>query len=477
MGTAGTVIGIDSSTQSCKVLAVDVETGQITARGSAPHPDGTAVDPQAWIDALNIAWDAAGIRSRSDVVGVGVSAQQHGMVALDAQGKPVCEALLWNDVRSAPQAQAMVDQRGVPGWVEAVGTAPVSSITLSKLAWLRQTAPDTAKRVASVGLPHDWLVRHLTGGAWVTDRSDASGTGWFDPVSNTVRSDLLVDWFGAEPQLPQVLDPDATSGSVTGDWLPKSPQAVVSAGCGDNAGAALGLGIQPGDVVVSVGTSGTVFARSEQPTPDPSGVTSGFADATGQFLPLLCTLNAARVMARTAALLGLAVEDLDAAAGLGAPDCGGLTLLPYLDGERTPNLPTATGRWHGITGESMTRENLARSSVMGVANSLADCLDVLRELGVPVHRTLLVGGGARSVALRTALSHILDGDMYVPAPDEYVALGAARQAAWAVTGVLPTWQPGSDGSQYIAHTHDDGATAYRNSYSIMRRNLESELSA
>uniref|UniRef100_UPI000647431D FGGY-family carbohydrate kinase n=1 Tax=Kocuria sp. ZOR0020 TaxID=1339234 RepID=UPI000647431D len=170
-------------------------------------------------------------------------------------------------------------------------------------------------------------------------------------------------------------------------------------------------------------------------------------------------------------------EDLDAAAGLGAPACGGLTLLPYLDGERTPNLPTATGRWHGITGESMTRENLARSSVMGVANSLADCLDVLRELGVPVHRALLVGGGARSVALRTALSHILDVDMYVPAPDEYVALGAARQAAWAVTGVLPTWQAGSDGSQYIAHTHDDGATAYRNSYSIMRRNLESELSA
>ncbi|MDO4255401.1 MAG: xylulokinase [Kocuria sp.] len=470
----GTVVGIDSSTQSCKVLVVDAASGEVISRGSSPHPDGTSVDPRAWIEALNIAWDFAGVRQRTDVIGVGVSAQQHGMVALDASGQPVYDALLWNDVRSAPQAQAMVEKLSVQGWVDAVGTAPVSSITLTKLAWLRQQEPETADKLVSVGLPHDWILRHLTGGQWVTDRSDASGTGWFDPATNTVREDFLEQWFGRVPHLPTVLDPHHCAGNVAAQWLPHSPKAVVSAGCGDNAGAALGLGVEPGDVVVSVGTSGTVFARSARPAPDPTGVTSGFADATGQFLPLLCTLNAARVMARTAALLGLPVDHLDALAADGAADCGGLTLLPYLDGERTPNLPEATGRWHGITGESLTRENMARSAIMGVANSLADCLDVLRTLNVPVNRALLIGGGARSSQLRTALSHVLGVDIDVPAPDEYVALGAARQAAWAALGELPTWQAGAEGSQHIPHTHDDGATAYRQTYRTMRRQLESE---
>lgn len=476
MSRSGTVVGIDSSTQSCKVLVVDVDTGEILARGSAPHPDGTAVDPDAWVQALNIAWDFAGVRDRTDVVGVGVSAQQHGMVALDAAGQPVHQALLWNDTRSAPQAQAMVQDMGTQAWVEAVGTSPVSSITLTKLAWLRENAPQVAQKVATVGLPHDWLVRHLTGGQWVTDRSDASGTGWFDPVSNTTRHELLERWFGRTVELPTLLEAHQGAGTIAASWLPHCPQAVVSAGCGDNAGAALGLGIEPGDVVVSVGTSGTVFARCAAPAPDPTGVTSGFADATGQFLPLLCTLNAARVMARTAHLLGLPVDHLDSLAAQGAPDCAGLTMLPYLDGERTPNLPQATGRWHGVTGESMTRENIARSAILGVANSLADCLDVLRTLEVPVQRALLIGGGARSVQLRTALSHILGVDIQVPAPDEYVALGAARQAAWAATGQLPHWQAGTTGSQFIEHAHNDGAAAYREAYGAMRQQLETELS-
>ena len=308
MSISGTVIGVDSSTQSCKVMVVDAATGQILSRGSAPHPDGTSVDPREWTKALNQAWDAAGARERSDVLGVGVSAQQHGMVALDSAGAPVHDALLWNDVRSAPQARAMVEELEISGWVEATGSAPVTSITLTKLAWLRENVPEAAARVERVGLPHDWLVSELTGGAWITDRSEASGSGWFDPASGSIREDLLERWFGAAPQVPEVLAPHASAGTITSDWLPNSPGAVVSAGCGDNAGGGLGLGIGHGDVVVSVGTSGTVFAHSPHPIADPTGVTSGFADATGAYLPLLCTLNAARVMARTSDLLG---TDLD----------------------------------------------------------------------------------------------------------------------------------------------------------------------
>lgn len=475
MSMNGTVIGVDSSTQSCKVMVVDAATGEILSRGSAAHPDGTSVDPRAWTRALNEAWDAAGARERSDVLGVGVSAQQHGMVALDAAGEPVHDALLWNDVRSAPQARAMVQELGIRSWVEATGSAPVTSITLTKLAWLRENEPEAADRVQRVGLPHDWLVSELTGGAWITDRSEASGSGWFDTAEGAVREDLLQRWFGAVPQVPEVLAPDASAGTVSAHWLPNSPQAVVSAGCGDNAGGGLGLGIGRGDVVVSVGTSGTVFAHSPFPVVDPTGVTSGFADATGGFLPLLCTLNAARVMARTADLLGADLAEFDRLAAAGDPDCSGLTLLPYLDGERTPNLPAASGRWHGVTGASFTRPNMARSAVMSVANSLADCLEVLRTLDVPIERALLIGGGSRSQSLRTSLTQVLGVDIDVPSPDEYVALGAARQACWAAQGRLPEWVAGSAGSLHLEAAQDDGADAFRESYRAMRRQLEQEL--
>lgn len=475
MGTHGTVIGVDSSTQSCKVVVVDAGSGEILSRATAPHPDGVAVDPRAWTRALGEAWDAAGARERTDVLGVGVCAQQHGMVALDSAGEPVHDALLWNDGRSAPQARAMLGHLGVREWVEATGSAPVASITLTKLAWLRENEPEAADRVRRVGLPHDWLVRELTGGAWVTDRSDASGSGWYDTARGRIREDLLQLWFGSVPELPEVLAPEAAAGRIAPEWLPGSPQAVVSAGCGDNAGAALGLGIGRGDVVVSVGTSGTVFAHSPAPVADPTGVTSGFADATGGFLPLLCTLNAARVMARTADLLGVGLEQFDELAASGDPDCAGLTLLPYLDGERTPHLPEATGRWHGVTGASMTRPNMARSAVMAVAASLADCLEVLRTLEVPVQRALLIGGGSRSQSLRTSLTHVLGVDLEIPSPDEYVALGAARQACWAAQGELPRWVAGATGSTRLAAAQDDDADAHRGRYRAMRRELEREL--
>lgn len=464
---SGVVVGVDSSTQSCKVLVVEVGTGRTVASATAPHPEGTAIDPRAWVEALRRAWDAAGVRSRGDLLGVGVSAQQHGMVAVDPQGRPVHDALLWNDTRSADQAARLIADLGIGSWMEATNVLPVPSITLTKLAWLREHEPQAAARVQRVMLPHDWLVMHLTG-AFATDRSDASGTGYFDATSNRYRLDLLDRYFGAVPELPAVLKPGAVSGTLRPEWGPPVP---VSAGCGDNAGAALGLELEPGDVAVSVGTSGTVFTRSSEPVTDPSGLTAGFADASGEHLPLLCTLNAARVMTTSAQVLGVDLPQFDALALSGSPNAGGLTMLPYLDGERMPNLPDATGTLLGLTRTAFTPENLARAAVLAVANSLADCLDVLRAIEAPVEQVLLIGGGAGSAALRVALTDTLSMAVAVPEPREYVALGAARQAAWAATGELPRWgrrteavlQPGEDG----------GAAAYRARYIEARSALVS----
>ncbi|NYG15516.1 xylulokinase [Arthrobacter psychrochitiniphilus] len=431
------VVGIDSSTQSCKVVAIELATGVQVATASAAHPDGTFLDPRLWTAALEEAWAAAGIAALAGkVAAVAVAAQQHGMVAVDAENVPVHDALLWNDIRSAEEASTMVAELGAQTWIDAVNVLPVASFTLTKLAWLARNRPAAAARVRTVGLPHDWLNLQLTG-SWSTDRSDATGTAYFDPLSNGYRHELLEQFFGGVPELPPVLDPEASAGTLLPCWGESA--AVVGAGMGDNAGAALGLELAPGEIVVSIGTSGTVFAVSEHPIHDVSGQIAGFADATGRHLPLLAMINSARVMAAGANMLNVDLAEFDRLALAAAPDADGLTLLPYLDGERTPNLPDATGTLVGLTRTNMTAENMARASVLAVLNSLADGLDTLAASGVPVERVLLIGGGSKSRALREAAATVFAVPVDVPEPREYVALGAARQAAWAATGELPVW--------------------------------------
>lgn len=458
----GVVVGVDSSTQSCKVLVVDAASGETVASGVAPHPEGTAVDPWAWVAALRAAWQRAGVPERTDLLGVGIAGQQHGMVAVDANGEPVHQALLWNDVRSAPQAGRMVADLGVEGWIDAVNVLPLPAITLTKLAWLRDEQPASAARVRRVMLPHDWLLLQMTG-AFCTDRSEASGTGYFSTSTGSYRTDLLARYFGSIPELPRVVPPQGVAGQLLPDWGPPVP---VSAGMGDNAGAALGLELEPGDVALSVGTSGTVFARSRSHVTDPSGITAGFASASGDHLPLVCTLNAARVFSTTAGLLGMDLATFDRLALAAPADAGGLTMLPYLDGERTPNLPAATGRLHGITRDSLTPANVARAAVLSVANSLADCVELLRGIGAPVERVLLIGGGAKSLVLRSVLPGTLQLTVSVPETREYVALGAARQAAWAATGKLPQW--GRRIEAELANSTDEPAARYRARYAAMR---------
>lgn len=420
-------LGVDSSTQSCKVVVVDTATGAVVRTGRASHPDGTSVDPETWWQALQAAIaDAGGL---DDIAAWAIGGQQHGMVALDADGRVIRDALLWNDTRSADAAVDLIAESGAEQLAARTGLVPVASFTITKLRWLRDHEPENAAKVAAVALPHDWLTWRLRGfgpdnpvlDELVTDRSDASGTGYWSPSTGEYDRELLIAALGHDAILPRVLGHDESVHDADG--------RPVGAGAGDNAAAALGLGAGPGDVVVSIGTSGTVFAVSDRPATDPSGTVAGFADATGNFLPLVATLNAARVLSTTASLLGVELDELSALALQAEPGAGGLTLVPYFEGERTPNLPDATAELRGMTLASTTRPNLARAAVEGMLRGLGAGMDALRDLGVPLERALLIGGGAQSEAVRVIAPEVLGVPVEVPDPAEYVALGAARQAA------------------------------------------------
>lgn len=431
------VMGVDSSTQSCKVVITDAATGAIVREGRRAHPNGTEVDPAAWWSALQGAIaDAGGL---GDVHAWAIGGQQHGMVVLDESGRVIRAALLWNDTRSAGAAADLIAEFAADQLARRTGLVPVASFTITKLRWLRDCEPEHAARVAAVALPHDWLTWRLRGfgpegesargpvlDELVTDRSEASGTGYWDPATGGYDRELLVAALGSEKLghdaiLPRVLGPQ--------EWVSDAEGRRVGGGAGDNAAAALGLGAGPGDVVVSIGTSGTVFAVSEQRTIDPTGTVAGFADCTGRFLPLVATLNAARVIDAIAGLLGVDHAELSRLALAAEPGARGLALVPYFEGERTPNLPDATASLTGMTLASTTRENLARAAVEGMLGGLRAGLEALRALGVPLERALLIGGGAQSEAVRVIAPLVLGVPVEVPAPGEYVALGAARQAA------------------------------------------------
>jgi xylulokinase len=468
------VAGVDSSTQSTKIVVCDAATGAIVRQSSAPHPDGTECDPRHWADAFTAA-AAGGLLD--GVAAIAVGGQQHGMVVLDDAGTVIRPALLWNDTRSAGAAADLIDELGGPQpWADAVGSVPVASFTVTKLRWFAEHEPDLAARARSVVLPHDWLTWQLRGpeAEPVTDRGDASGTGYWSPGEAAYRDDLLRRAFGRPLQTPRVLAPDEPAGTtaagVLGGVVPAG--LLVGAGTGDNMAAALGLGAEAGDVVVSLGTSGTAFAVHDARTADATGTVAGFADATGRYLPLVCTLNAARVLSATAALLGTDLAGLDGLALSAEPGAGGLVLLPYLDGERTPDLPGATGTLTGMTRDAMTPAKLARAAVEGMLCGLADGVAALQALGVVVRRVVLIGGAARSTAVQQIAPEIFGAPVVVPEPAEYVALGAARQAAWALSrsasaaaGEPPAW---SAARSRVVAAPGGGASAARAQYAAAR---------
>ena len=442
------VAGIDSSTGATKVELRDPGSGMLLGAAQTAHtpvtPPHARHDPEMWWSALCAALDTAVARAGAAhpvrVAAISVAAQQHGMVALDGEGTLLADAPLWCDTTSAPDAAALIDllPGGAVGWAEACGSVPVPSFTITKLAQLRREHPDRFGRLGTLLLPHDWLTWRLSGRR-VTDRGDASGTGYWSPDRESWAIELLdlvddaTDWSAV---LPEVLAPDAAVGATAGEAARRWPGAAVGPGTGDNMAAALGLGLRAGDVAISLGTSGTVFAVSEHPTHDPAGLVAGFADATGRFLPLVCTLNATKVLDATARLLGVDLAGFDALAVAAPVGADGVTLLPYFDGERTPDRPSSTGVVAGLRSD-VTREQLARAAVEGVVCGLLDGMDALGSHVPTDGQVWVLGGGAHSPAARRALATLLGREVRRSSLDEAVATGACVQAAAVLRGSDP----------------------------------------
>lgn len=444
--------GIDSSTQSCTAVLRSLDDGAIVAEARAPHPPThppvSEQDPRAWWDALLVCVGA--LRAHlSRVAAISVGGQGHGLVLLDEHDRPLRPAKLWNDTEPAPDARRLRERVPPARWAAETGSVPGPALTVAKLAWTERVHPGLVRRARRIMLPFDYLIYRLSGRA-VGERGGASGTGYFDPFANRWRPELAaaaaaaLDWPAV---LPEIIGSGARAGPVgSSAELGELAGAVVGAGSGDNMAAALGLAIRPGDTVVSLGTSGTLYGLSADGVRDPSGAINGYADATGAFLPMITTLNAAKVTDTFRRLLGVGFTEFDALALSAPPGSGGLVLVPYLDGERTPDRPDASGLLHGLrTGTG--RAELARATVEGVLCGLLDGGDRLRAHGVSdAGRLILTGGAGRSRAFCQILADLTGREVWTSSLPETAAAGAAVQATAALTGrptadVAESWAP------------------------------------
>ncbi|WP_329286918.1 xylulokinase [Streptomyces sp. NBC_00691] len=468
------VLGVDSSTQSTKTAVVDAHSGRILAVGRAPHAvrgeaGARESDPESWWDALRASVGAALTESGvapSAVAGIAVAGQQHGLVVLDAAGRPLRPAMLWNDTRSAPQAMALTEALGGPAaWLERTGSVPVASMTATKWQWLREHEPETADRAAAVRLPHDFLTERLSGAA-ATDPGDASGTSWYSTRIRAYDRDLL-DLIGLDAALlPTVAAGGAERvGSLTAraaECLGLRPGIAVAAGTGDNMAAAVGLGLGAEGLldhpVISLGTSGTVFASTRNRPA--TAALAGFAGADGTYLPLGCTLNCTLAVDKVADLLGLGRED--------AEPGGETVMLPYLDGERSPDLPHASGLLTGLRHATTPRQILG-AAYEGAAFSLLRTLDDLHAVAnldpagpaVRERPLRLIGGGARGRTWVETIRRLSGRPLVLPQAGELVASGAAALAAGAAWGddpvrVATSWGAGR-GAELPARVRDEAA--------------------
>ncbi len=433
------VAGIDCSTQSTKVLVVDLESGEQVAIGRASHEvfgigGARESDPEGWWTALRDAIAMAGMGA--EIGAISVAGQQHGMVVLDAAGRPLRAAKLWNDTESAPDAAALTEALGGPDWwANHIGLVPVASFTATKWAWLRRMEPEIAAATAAIRLPHDFVTERLSG-VGASDRGDSSGTAWWSTETGEYAPAILEhELVQLDPALlPKVLGPNERAGTVTREaavFLGIPEGIPVGPGTGDNAGAAVGLGLESGVPVISLGTSGTAFMVSESRIIDPTGTVAGFADATGRFLPLAATLNCTVAVDRLAAWLGLDREDVASETGV--------VVLPYFDGERTPNLPNAAATIVGLRHTTEPREILL-AAYRGAVVGLLDALDVIdsRSSGIAEDApVVLVGGGAKGETWRRVVGQMTGRAVQIPENTELVALGAAAQAGAMITGEAP----------------------------------------
>ncbi|MFC7788434.1 xylulokinase [Microbacterium sp. MAHUQ-60] len=426
------VAGVDSSTQQTKLVVLDLACGDLVHSSALPHPDGTELDPAHWWSALH----GSGSAEPPGTAAMSIAAQQHSTIFLDADGDSVRPALLWNDLRASESARRLREELGDAAWLDATGLLPDSAHPVSKLRWIAEHEPENAARIASVLLPHDWLTWHVTGrrGAPVTDRSDASATGYWSPRTERFRDDLVARALGHRTRVPTVLPVSGRAGETAAGTL-------VAPGCGDNAATHLALDTVPGDVIISIGTSVTVSMRTLHPVNDPTGTIDTMADSRSGFIPIVVLLNGARVLLGTARMLGIGLKRLDELAGSAAPDANGALLIPYLDGERNPSAAASSGMLVGLSRKSMTPADIARATVLGLGCAISNAFDTMTRSGASPRRILLVGGGARAACVRQVIADLIGHPIEWPTHREHAAYGAARQAAWALTGAPPDWAP------------------------------------
>jgi len=440
------VLGIDCGTQSLKTIALDWENGEILASATRAYglvaglPQGSMEqEPTWWTDAAlgtltEVIASLGGLAGR--IAAIGVSGQQHGLVALDSAGTPVRAAKLWCDTSTAPQcAEITAHFGGEAEIISRVGNAMLPGYTAPKILWLRQNEPENWARTACVLLPHDYLNFWLTGER-AMEFGDASGTALLD-IRERAWSGETLDFIA--PDLREKLPTPRSSLHPIGTLRPDLAAALglshtplVSAGGGDNMMGAIGTGnVRGGVVTASLGTSGTLYAFSENPVVDPAGEIAGFCDSTDHWLPLLCTMNVTLVTELTRDLFSWDHASLDAAAATVPPGADGLLLLPYLNGERTPNLPHGKGVLYGLTVKNFSREHLARAAIEGVTLGLGYGLRRLRELGVVPGEIRLTGGGSNSAVWRRICADLFGVPTVCLRSGQGAALGAAIQAGWA----------------------------------------------
>ncbi|WP_267554279.1 xylulokinase [Rhizobium rhizogenes] len=449
------VAGIDSSTQSCTVVLRRLEDGVVVAQARKPHPPTTPPRseqaPEAWWQALVSAFgELQTFLPR--IAAISVGSQGHGLVMLGAEGLPLRDAKLWNDTESAADAMELRRKLSLKDWADRTGSVPAPALTISKLAWTERVYPGLVAKARHIMLPSDYLLYRLSGRA-ASERGISSGTGYFNPFKNEWDYSLAalavpgIDW---ERVLPDIIGSGEASGIVQQiEGLEQLQGAIVGAGSGDNMTAALGMGIQKGDVCISFGTSGTVYGRTPVGIKDETGAINGYADAADAFLPMITTLNSAKVTDAFRRILRASTDEFDAMALATEPGAGGLVLVPYLDGERTPDLPNATGVLAGIRSD-VEPGQIARAAIEGVICGLLEGGDLLASHGLEMDGRLIVTGGAsRSKAYRQILAELTGKLVWTCDIPEAAAAGAAVQAAAAIAGrstsqIAEEWQPRYD---------------------------------
>ncbi len=436
-------VGVDSGTQSVKAIALDAETGRVVAEARAPHnlieglpPGHMEQHPQEWVSAMDAAIGEVASRiDRSRVRGIGVSGQQHGFVPLDGRGEVIRPAKLWCDTSTAAECEILTRRLGgAKAVIRKTGLPFLPGYTAPKVLWLKRNEPGNFKRLRHILLPHDYLNFHLTGNYFM-EFGDASGSAFLD-VRRRVWSQAAMD--AVDGRVADCLPALSASHESCGTLRPEiagrygfPAGTIVSAGGGDNMMGAIGTGnVVAGAVTASFGTSGTIYAFSRKPVVDPSGEIAAFCSSTGGWLPLLCTMNVTGVTEQVRALFGWNLAELEAFASSAPAGSDGLTLLPYLDGERTPNLPKGTGVYFGLNRRTMVQGHLARAAIEGATLGMNYGLRRLSALGVKAREIRLTGGGARSGLWRQIAADVFGVPVVAMAQDESAALGGALQAAW-----------------------------------------------